>query len=219
MRHLSNKDLGLVSTLVHNLLDGSVKDELLEMNGVELVAAFLQSDFGCKVIVSNVDFIIEFFSSLFSHQSNEVQLSKPTTEIAKLHSSIHSLSRTLLSILKLIKVETISPKTQQLSSSVVAVLNTAEIPLEVQGNCSKILIVLTQLQKNGVQCIVEKILAIDNQGSENLVHLKDSVPIRLNLSIALLSTLEVHELLEEHFPFGTLLGCIIPSILLNSSER
>ncbi len=219
MRHLSDKDLGLVSTHVHNSLDRSVKDELLEMNGVELVAAFLQSDFGCEVIVSNINFIIDFFSSLLSHQSNEVQLSKPTTEIAKLHSNIHSVSRTLLSILKLIKVETILLKTQQLSSSIIAILNNTEIPLEVQGNCSKILIVLTQLQKNGMQCIIEKILAMDNQLYENLIHLEDSIPIRLNLSIALLSTLEVRELLEDHLPFGTLLGGVIPSILLNSSER
>ena len=222
VRHLQDKDLGFVSTLIHGLLGNklntSLTDEMSEMNGVELVAALLQSEFGCKVIVNHVDSIIDFFSSLLAHLSNDVQLPKPTTEMVKLLSNIHSLTRTLLSVFKLMKVDQIQSKSQQISSSVIPILNLKEIPLEVQGNCSKILIIVTKCQKNGMQCLIKKIMMERDNSTGILTPLEDTVPIRINLSIALLSSLEVYELLVDQPPYGTLLGGVILSTLFNTSD-
>jgi hypothetical protein len=148
----------------------------------------------------------------------EVQLLKPATEIAKLHSNIHSLSRTLLSVFKLIQINSVTEQNQELLNSITLVLNLKGIPLEVQGNCSKILFLLVKQQNNGMKCVIEKIKMEKEHSCSTLVQLENTVSIRLNLSIALLTSLEVNELLQIHQPYGTLIGGVILPILLNFSD-
>jgi len=188
------------------------------MNGVELVAALIQSDFGSKVIINQIDCVVNFFTTFLNQLSMEVQLLKPTTEITKLHTNIHSLSRTLLSIFKLIQINNISEQSHQLLNSITLVLNLKGIPLEVQGNCSKILFLLVKQQENGMKCIIEKIKVEKDHSFSVLVPLENTASIRLNLSIALLTSLEVDELLQIHQPYGTLIGGVILPILLNFSD-
>ncbi len=209
IRHLPDSNLGLVSSIV--------QQKMAKMNGVELVAALIQSDFGSKVIINQIDCVVNFFTTFLNQLSMEVQLLKPTTEIAKLHSNIHSLSRSLLSVFKLIQMNSVIER-HELLHSVTLVLNLKGIPLEVQGNCSKILFLLVQQQKNGMKCIIEKIKMEKEHSFSMLVHLENTVSIRLNLSIALLTSLEVNELLLIHQPHGTLIGGVILPILLNFSD-
>ncbi|KAI9564730.1 hypothetical protein GHT06_008471 [Daphnia sinensis] len=208
IRKLPDADLGTVSS--HTL------EKMFEMNGVELVAALLQSDFGSKVIVQNITFVLNFFATLLNHLYNEVHCSKLTTEIAKLHANIHSLSRTLLSVFKLIDTTSIEEQTHQLLRSITLVLNLKGIPLEVQGNCSKILVLLLRQQENGIKCVFERITAEEDHNKSVLVSLENTMSIRLNLSIALLTSLEIRELLEEQPSNGTILGGVILPFLLNS---
>lgn len=212
IRHLPEKDISLASMLLQG--------KMTEMNGVELVAALIQSDFGCKVISDCVDVVFNFFTTFLNHLSTEVQQQlKPTTEISKLHSNIHSLSRTLLSIFKLIEINSISEEqSHQLLSSITVVLNMKGIPLEVQGNCSKILFLLVKQQKNGMKCIIEKITVEKDPTFSMLAPLNNTASIRLNLSIALLTSLEVNELLQTYPPYGTMIGGVILPILLNFSD-
>ena len=210
IRHLPDKDLSLVSSLVQGKMTG--------VNGVELVAALIQSDFGSKVIINCADFVVNIFTALLNHLSSEVQLLKPATEIAQLHSNIHSLSRTLLSIFKLIQINSIMEQSHQLLNSITLVLNLKGIPLEVQGNCSKILFLLVKQQKNGMKCMIEKITEEKFHSFSILASLENTVSIRLNLSIALLTSLEVDELLQIHPPYGSMIGGVILPILLNFSD-
>lgn len=209
IRKLPDKDLGLVSSLT--------LEKMSKMNGVELVAALLQSHFGCKVIVNDIAFVLKFFITLLNDLFNQVHHLKLTTEIAKLHSNIHSLSRTLLSVFKLIEITSIGEQSHQLLNSVISVLNMKAIPLEVQGNCSKILILLVQQQENGIKCIIEKITVEGDHSFSMLAPLENTLSIRLNLSTALLTSLEIKELLEEQPSYGTILGGVILPFLLNSS--
>ena len=51
-----------------------------------------------------------------------------------------------------------------------------------------------------------------------LAPLNNTASIRLNLSIALLTSLEVNELLQTYPPYGTMIGGVILPILLNFSD-
>ncbi|XP_057370348.1 thyroid adenoma-associated protein homolog isoform X2 [Daphnia carinata] len=208
IRKLPDADLGTVSSLT--------LETMFEMNGVELVAALLQTDFGSKVIVRNITFVLKFFATLLNQLYKEVHCSKLTTEIAKLHANIHSLSRTLLSVFKLIEITSIEEQSHQLLYSIISVLNLKGIPLEVQGNCSKILVLLLRQQQNGIQCIIEKITVVEDNNHSMLISLENTLPTRLNLSIAILTSLEIKELLEEQPSNGTILGGVILPFLLNS---
>lgn len=216
IRHLSDRDVGLVSTFIQIILKVSTNDDISAVNAVELVSAFLQSDFGGKVIVCNIHDVVDFFSTTLNDLSSQLRLSKPTTETAQLHANIHSLSRTLLSILKLVQGNLSKEKNQQLLNSIITVLNLKGIPLDAQGNCSKILIVLIKFQ--GSNEIMSVVARITQQDSGKLTDLDNCIHIRLNLSIALLSSLDFEELLEDRPPHGTLLGGVILSTLLNSSD-
>lgn len=161
---------------------------------------------------------MDFFSATLNHFLHEVQCSKPTTEIAQLYANVHSLSRTLLPILKLIQGNFSEEKNQQLLASITSVLNLKGIPLDAKGNCSKIFIILMKCRENGMSSIVAKITGTNPENLCKLSPLEDSLQIRLNLAVALLSSSKLEELLADQPPYGTVLGGVVLSVLLTSKN-
>lgn len=218
MRHLSSSDAQLVSRILEEKLQLAIQNNSCQMNLIEMLAAFLQSDFGCKVIVNHSDTLIEFFTAALDGLSNELTMFKPTTEVVQLHANIHSLSRTLLSIVKLADKCVSKERSLELVNSVITTLNSKEILLDAQGNCAKILIILLKNHPEGFKWILSRIAGTHCDTQNTLVTLEHTTRIRINLSNAILSSLELADLVETHQPNETLLGGVILQTLLQTSE-
>lgn len=216
IRHLNEGDLELVSGLVLKKLNESVK--ALEINGVEMLVTLLQSDFGCKVITNCADSVIGSISQILNQFAKILPVTKSTTEFVKLNASIHSCCKALVSILKLAE-KCCTIKNQQLLISIIEILNFKGVPLEVQGNCSKILIMLIKCEKAGLESIVQKIMLGQCVEHNSLLEtLENSVQVKLNLATSLLSALELNELIKIQSPYGSIIGGVILSVILRSNE-
>ena len=216
---LHKNHLNVASRIVEERLSAA------DTNNVEVLSLLLQSEFGHQVICSCWNSTITFFASLLSSLSDQVKStsSAATPETANIYSAIHQATRTLVSVVNL-EQERIEIVQDQLWAPIISILNTRGIPIDVQGNCSKILVVLVTTSNDpadgGMAQLIEKLTGSSSTASScRLSALEDSVSIRLNLCLALLTTLKSEVHLNVYPPHGTLLGGITLPVLLKSFSR
>lgn len=221
LRHLSDSDRKLITSMVEEKLYVTYQDKHLQMNLVDLLTALLQSDFGCQVITNSLNSIIKCLSVILNYFSNELEAQKPTNEIVQLHGNIHSLSRTLLSIIKLGNGSLTEDNRVHLLNSTIRILNTRGIPLDPVGNCAKILVLLVKLQPlgGGIPSIMSRMTDENfDDTPHTLARLDRSIRMRIHLSIALLSTLELAEFMNIQPDERLVISAILHSLLHITSD-
>lgn len=173
---------------------------------VSLIFSLLQNEVGSQIITQCIDSILENFLNLLNQLYSQQRMEKSALETARIHSDIHLTTRTFLSIMKFNENQS---RTESILCSVISVLNLKEIPLDVQNNCSEIIVLSCQSRDE----IIEKIL----NGSTHdfmLTNLNDSDSSRLNLCLALLTTLSSDDLYKFRPHFGSIIGgVILPNLL------
>ena len=187
-------EIEVLTKIVQQKLECSTKT-------VSLIFSLLQNDVGSKIITQCIDSILDHFLNLLNHLLKQYKVEKTALESARIQTDIHLTTRTLLSIMKFNENRS---KTESILCAVISVLNLKEIPLDVQNNCSKILV----LSCPSVDKIIETIL---NGSTDDLLlaNLNDSDSSRLNLCLALLTTLNSDGLAEFQPHYGSIIGGVI----------
>lgn len=222
INRLPPEHLPTLSEVTRDLILSRAENSTNSFKPAEFMLALLQTKFGQKIIHDCFDSAIHYFRSLLCLICEEAKHRKLVTETARFHADIHLTTRTILSVLNMERLLD-SSIVDQLLEAIVTILNMKGIPLEVQANCSKILVLLvSEHHEDGPLEIVEKVTrnAPKNRPATTgaLASLRDTTATRVNLCLALLTSLKCDDLCQVHSPHGTLLGGIILSVLLESCE-
>ena len=205
IRHLPETDQHTMSFLVEEKLESN---QILDnVDGIELVGSLALCSIG-QLVISNVyETILNHIKIRLKFFASELKQSKSPTQTAKTHNDLHSAVRTLLSVIKLKQFVKMELNTVLLDE-IVSILNLDGIPLEVQGNCSKILTIITSTRENGISNLIQML-------SEQAA---SSFRMQLNICHGIMSSLDKEVLLSCFHSGGTLLGSILLPIIMKPQE-
>ena len=205
IRHLPETNLQTISSLVkENLENNEILDNI---DGVELVGSLVLCNIGQSAIFEVYQTITSHIKCRIKYFVGELEQTNSPTETAKIHNDLHSVVRTLLSVIRLeqfvgMKLDAI------LLEDIVSVLHLDGIPLEVQGNSSKIVTIITAAQGKGIESLIQQI-----SGEATA-----SLRIQLNICHGVMSSLDKDVLLSCSQAKGTLLGSVVLPIIMKSQE-
>ena len=222
IRNLPEDSIKTVSDIVEEkFLVSEATCDHIDMNGVDLVYAMLSSKFGEKVIVTGCQSVFRHFRNQLAKLISNINQNKSTTEIAQLYSGIHTVVRTLLSILKFEEIAISQQDDQQFLNLVFAIYNLGACPPEVQVNCLGCVLLMARQGHDHVLHFIQKITNSNETSSGIFDELDDSPKTKLNLCLALLSNLKIDGCVAHDYSAqeGSLVGGIILPVVLHSKNQ
>ncbi len=180
---------------------------------VTVIGMLLHFNNGQKII-SNNPTSINYLKTAIEQCLNTLKNLSPSAEASTIYKELHNTIRTTLSIIRVQK-----EGTEDLLETIIHCLNLPGIPMDIGGNCSKILILLFATHEDGIQQIVSR-FSKEHFSSHHgkLEHLNVSIEITLNMCNSLLTMLEL-SVLSQRVSNLTLMGDFILANILKSSSR
>ena len=180
-------------------------------NTVTVIGMLLHFNNGQKII-SNNPTPINYLKTSIEQCLNTLKELSPSVEASTIYKELHNIIRTTLSLIRVQK-----EGTEGLLETIIHCLNLPGIPMDIGGNCSKILILLLASHQDGIQQIVSR-FSNENISSHhgNLEHLNISTETTLNVCNSLLTMLEL-SVLSQRVGNLTLMGDFIFANILNLS--
>ena len=213
MQHLPATDL---TTLTHHV------GEILEMNtisenvdGIELIGSLVLFDIGQSVVSGLYDVVMDHIKIRLNYFVKELECTKSPTVTATIHNELHLVVRTLLSLIRLGKFARIE-KNWIVFEEIISLVNLEGIPLEIQGNSTKILTLMMSTKENGIKSLTQQ-LSSDAE-CQLLDKMNCELRVQLNVCHAIMSSLEKEILNDSFDPKGTLLGAVVLPIIMKSQD-
>lgn len=222
IRNLPEDSIKTVSCVVEKkLVDSEAVRDHIDMHGVDLVYALLSSKFGEQVIVTGCESVFSHFKNQLTKLISSIDQNKSATKIVQSYSRIHTVVRTLLSILKFEGFATSQKDEHQFLNLVFDIYNLDACPPEVQINCLGCVLLMSRQGHDHVQPFVQKITNANETSSGIFDELDNSPKTKLNLCLALLSNLKIDGCFAHDYSAqeGSLVGGILLPVLLHSKNQ
>jgi len=205
IQRLPETDSRAVAFLVKEKLENN--HSLDNVDGVELIGSLALYSIGQLAILDLYGTVLSHIKTRLKFFAGELEQTKSPTLTVKIHNDLHSAVRTLLSVIKLKQFVNMELN-RILLEEIVSVLNIDGIPLEVQGNSSKILTIITAVQEDGIKSLIHQ---MSSQATSSL-------RVQLNICHGIMSSLDKEVLLSCSYSEGTLLGSVVLPIIMKSQE-